>query len=160
MRLASGAALLLAAAIGGACVGTAVAQEAACPTCGAPMAKDNADEAPFLAENAAAMDRMMADMAVKPTGDLDRDFVAMMSPHHQGAIDMAVAYLRYGKNPRLMRLAQEIIVTQQQEIAAMRIAIGEAPGAPAPAPTAPGREAAPDASRHRPHMSSVTEPKP
>ena len=68
---------------------------------------------------------MMNDMAVKPTGDVDRDFVAMMVPHHQGAIDMAVAVLRYGHNEQLKRLAQEIIVTQQEEIAAMRLAVGE-----------------------------------
>ena len=49
----------------------------------------------------------------------------MMVPHHQGAIDMALAVLRYGHNERLRRMAQEIIVTQQQEIAAMRLAIGE-----------------------------------
>ena len=64
-------------------------------------------------------------MAVKPTGDVDRDFVAMMIPHHQGAIDMAQADLRYGQNEQLRRIAQEIIVTQQQEIAAMRLALGE-----------------------------------
>jgi len=46
-------------------------------------------------------------------------------PHHQGAIDMAQAVLRYGRNEQLRRLAQEIIVTQQQEIAAMRLAVGE-----------------------------------
>jgi hypothetical protein len=46
-------------------------------------------------------------------------------PHHQGAIDMALAVLRYGRNEQLRRLAQEIIVTQQQEIAAMRLAVGE-----------------------------------
>jgi hypothetical protein len=82
-------------------------------------------EAPFLAENQAAMDKMMADMEVKPSGDVDRDFVAMMVPHHQGAIDMAQAELRYGHNEQLRRLAQEIIVTQQQEIAVMRLAVGE-----------------------------------
>jgi hypothetical protein len=38
---------------------------------------------------------------------------------------MAVAVLRYGRNERIGRLAQEIIVTQQQEIAAMRLAVGE-----------------------------------
>ncbi|HET9830285.1 MAG TPA: DUF305 domain-containing protein, partial [Vicinamibacterales bacterium] len=53
------------------------------------------------------------------------DFVAMMVPHHQGAIDMAIAYLRYGKNERLRRLAQEIIVTQKDEITAMRLAVGQ-----------------------------------
>jgi uncharacterized protein (DUF305 family) len=49
----------------------------------------------------------------------------MMIPHHQGAIDMAVDVLRYGRNEQVKRLAQEIIVTQQQEIAAMRLAIRE-----------------------------------
>jgi uncharacterized protein (DUF305 family) len=63
-------------------------------------------------------------MAVRPSGDVDRDFVAMMVPHHQGAIDMAQAELRHGRNEQLRRMAQEIIVTQQQEIAAMRLAIG------------------------------------
>lgn len=91
------------------------------------------DEAPFLAENNAAMDKMMADMAVKPTGDVDVDFAAMMIPHHQGAIDMALAQLRYGKNEQLRRIAQEIIVEQQQEIIAMRLALGQTlpPSAPA-----------------------------
>ncbi len=83
------------------------------------------DEAPFLQENDAAMVKMMNDMAVKPTGDVNRDFVEMMLPHHQGAIDMAVAYLRYGNNEQLKRIAQEIIVDQQQEIAAMRMALGD-----------------------------------
>jgi hypothetical protein len=84
------------------------------------------EEKSYLVEQDAAMNRMMADMAIKPTGDVDRDFVRMMTPHHQGAIDMAQAALRHGRNEQIRRLAQEIIVTQQQEIAAMRLAIGEA----------------------------------
>lgn len=96
----------------------------------------NSAEASFLAENDAAMSRMMADMAVKPTGDVDRDFVEMMVPHHQGAIDMAKAVLRYGKSEQIRRLAQEIIVTQQQEIAAMRLALGDPLPPSVPAPTA------------------------
>jgi uncharacterized protein (DUF305 family) len=83
------------------------------------------DEAPFLAENQAAMKTMMAAMTIMPSGDVDTDFVAMMVPHHQGAIDMAKAELRYGHNEQLRRIAQEIIVTQQQEIAAMRLALGQ-----------------------------------
>ncbi|MGH6909429.1 MAG: CopM family metallochaperone [Phenylobacterium sp.] len=93
-------------------------------------------EAPFLAENRQAMDRMMTAMSVKPTGDVDVDFVAMMVPHHQGAIDMARAVLRYGKNEQIRRLAQEIIVEQQQEIAAMRLAVGQPLPPPAAAPSA------------------------
>jgi uncharacterized protein (DUF305 family) len=94
-------------------------------------------EAGFLAENNAAMRKMMAGMAVKPSGDADADFAAMMIPHHQGAIDMAVAELRYGRNEQLRRIAQEIIVDQQQEIQAMRLALGEKPAPSAPAPTTP-----------------------
>lgn len=97
------------------------------------------DESAFLAENEAAMNRMMSAMEAKPTGDIDRDFVAMMAPHHQGAIDMAVLELRYGKNEQLRRIAQEIIVSQMQEIAAMKLAIGEQVTASVPAPTQPGR---------------------
>jgi hypothetical protein len=82
-------------------------------------------EAPFLAENDTAMNKMMTEMTIKPTGDVDHDFVEMMAPHHQAAIDMAQALLRYGHNEPLRRLAQEIIVTQQQEITAMRLALGE-----------------------------------
>lgn len=91
-------------------------------------------EAPFLAENAAAMDRMMAGMSVKPTGNVDADFVALMEPHHRGAIEMAQAELRYGHNEQLRRIAQEIIVDQQQEIVAMRLAVGLPlpPSAPVP----------------------------
>jgi uncharacterized protein (DUF305 family) len=83
------------------------------------------EEKPFLQENAGAMKKMMADMNVRPSGDIDHDFVEMMVPHHQGAIEMAQAELRYGHNERLKRMAQEIIVTQQQEIAAMRLALDE-----------------------------------
>src|SRR6266571_1192821 len=84
------------------------------------------EETPYLRENDAAMNKMMSDMVIKPTGDVDRDFVAMMTPHHQGAIEMAISELRYGKNEQLRRIAQEIIVDQLQEITAMKLAIGDA----------------------------------
>ena len=107
---------------------------------GQPTARagsNTADEAAYLAQNDAAMARMMADMRAKPTGDVDRDFVDMMAPHHQGAIDMAMAVLRYGHNEKVRRLAQEIIVTQQEEIAALRLAVGEPLPPSVPSPTAP-----------------------
>jgi uncharacterized protein (DUF305 family) len=107
--------------------------------------QDSSDETPYLSENETAMNKMMADMAAKPTGDVDRDFVAMMVPHHQGAIDMAQAELRYGHNEQLRRLAQEIIVTQQQEIAVMRLAVGEKlpPSVASPTLAAPASDSAP-----------------
>ena len=72
-----------------------------------------------------AVARMHVAMDVPFSGDADRDFARMMIPHHQGAIDMALAELRYGKDERLKRLAQEIIVDQQQEITVMHLALGD-----------------------------------
>lgn len=73
-----------------------------------------ADKA-FAASNAA----MMKDMDLKPSGDADRDFVAMMLPHHQGAVDMAKVELQYGKDPVLRKLAAAIVKAQDIEIAQM-----------------------------------------
>jgi uncharacterized protein (DUF305 family) len=83
------------------------------------------NRASFAAENRAAMSRMMAGMAVKSSGDIDRDFAAMMIPHHRGAIEMAQSELRYGSNEQLRRIAQEIIVDQQQEITAIHFALDQ-----------------------------------
>jgi uncharacterized protein (DUF305 family) len=87
-------------------------------TAAAPGSEGN-----YYSATMGAMNRMMVAMHAQPSGDIDRDFVAMMVPHHQGAIDMAVAALRYGRNPQLKRIAQEIIVDQQQEISAMQLAV-------------------------------------
>jgi hypothetical protein len=106
------------------------------------------DETGFLKENDDAMTKMMSGMAINPSGDIDRDFVAMMNPHHQGAIDMAVSELRYGKNERLRRIAQEIIVDQMQEIAAMKLAIGEPATETTPAPTQRQPDSAPVEHHH------------
>ena len=118
--------------------------------CSAPFHSAPPEEAPFLAENVGAMTTMIVGMEIMPSGDVDTDFAAMMAAHHQGAIDMAQAELRHGRNEQLRRIAQEIIVTQQQEIAAMRLALGRplppsvaapdqpadlSPGAPQPTPT-------------------------
>lgn len=103
-------------------------------------------EAPFIAENNAAMDKMMKGMEVKPTGDVDTDFAAMMIPHHQGAIDMALSELRYGRNEQLRRIAQEIVVEQQQEINAMHLALGQPLAPDAPAPTQGGSSQPPAAT--------------
>jgi Domain of unknown function (DUF305) len=86
---------------------------------------DYSAERPFLSENDAAMNRMMADMTIKPSGDIDRDFVTMMVPHHQGAIDMAKAELEYGHSEQLRRMAQQIVAAQQKEIATMWLAVDE-----------------------------------
>lgn len=102
--------------------------------CSAAFRSAPPQEAPFLSENVAAMTKMVDGMEIDPSGDVDQDFAAMMIPHHQAAIDMAQSELRHGHNEQLRRLAQEIIVTQQQEIAAMRLALGQTlpPSVPPP----------------------------
>jgi uncharacterized protein (DUF305 family) len=87
---------------------------------------DTPEETAFLAETTTSMATMMAGMAVTPSGDTDADFVAQMIAHHQGAIEMAQTELRYGHDEQLRRMAQAIIVTQQEEIATMRLVHGQA----------------------------------
>jgi uncharacterized protein (DUF305 family) len=69
-----------------------------------------------------SMHAMHAAMAsVQPTGDNDVDFVKLMLPHHQAAIDMAKIQLVSGQDPQMRRLAQEIITDQQSEIELMHL---------------------------------------
>jgi uncharacterized protein (DUF305 family) len=97
-------------------------------------ARSEPSETAFISAMNTAMTTMMAKMQIQPSHDVDRDFVNMMVPHHSGAIEMAEAELRYGRNEKTRRLAQEIIVTQQEEIAALRLSVGESLPTSAPAP--------------------------
>jgi uncharacterized protein (DUF305 family) len=69
---------------------------------------------------AASMQTMMKNMKVRPSGNPDKDFVVMMMPHHQGAIDMAKVELQYGTDPELRQLATDIVAAQEKEIAQMK----------------------------------------
>ena len=69
-----------------------------------------------------SMEKMHLAMgSVAPSGDTDADFVRLMLPHHQAAVDMAKSQLLYGQSPQMRRLAQEIIADQQSEIDLMRL---------------------------------------
>jgi len=77
---------------------------------------------PDWSELIAGMDKMHIAMgAVKRSGNADVDFVRLMLPHHQAAIDMAKTQLLYGKDPEMRRLAQEIVTDQQSEIELMQL---------------------------------------
>jgi hypothetical protein len=88
---------------------------------GAPVQGSQAAADDDWSELVASMDKMhMAMGAVKRSGDSDVDFVRLMLPHHQAAIDMAKTELLYGKDAQMRRLAQEIITDQQLEIDLMQ----------------------------------------
>ena len=118
-RLASGLAL-------GALLSCTALAQTASPHAGHNMAAPSSKGAP--ASNAAyekANAKMHKDMAVPLTGDADVDFLAGMIPHHQGAIDMAQVVLKHGKDPKVRKLAQEIIEAQKKEIAMMQVWLAE-----------------------------------
>jgi hypothetical protein len=88
---------------------------------GTPAQSSQAGAGPDWSELVASMDKMhMAMGAVARSGNSDVDFVRLMLPHHQAAIDMAKTQLLYGKDPQMRRLAQEIITDQQSEIELMQ----------------------------------------
>ncbi len=120
--LVAGLALLAASAAGGA----------------SPAARAAADG--FRSMMDASMERMHRAMAAPGTGDPDRDFASMMIAHHQGAVEMAEIELRFGKDERLRRLAQGIIIEQRQEIGVMRQVLETLPPA-APSVSARSPEA-------------------
>lgn len=83
--------------------------------------KQTPEFAKFMKDMDAGMKKMMDDMnAPGHSGDPDVDFLAMMVPHHEGAVEMARLVLIHGRDPMVRRLAEDIIAGQQVEIEAMK----------------------------------------
>src|SRR5438552_6600342 len=97
-------------------MGTAQHHANAAPLCGSAS---DAVASAFYSEMSQVNARMHAAMDVAHGSNVDRDFMRMMIPHHQGAIDMALVLLKYGRDEKLKRLAQSIIVEQGQEMTYM-----------------------------------------
>lgn len=62
----------------------------------------------------------MSGMNMEMTGDPDKDFVMMMIPHHQAAVDMAKVVLEAGKDPEVRKMAEGVISAQEEEIKWMK----------------------------------------
>jgi len=89
----------------------------------------------FAEAMVSAMRKMDDEMSMAGhSGDPDRDFLAMMIPHHAGAIEMARLLLIHGRDPLVRQLAEEIIAGQQAEITAMKARLGVLEKGPDPRP--------------------------
>lgn len=103
------------------CVAAVLSLPASAQAPDAPTMPMTSMNAPADHSFAQGMMRMNSDMGrAAMTGDADHDFVAMMIPHHQGAIAMAQTELQYGKDPELRDMANAIIDAQDKEIAQMK----------------------------------------
>jgi hypothetical protein len=151
-RLRRRAALLVALLMCAASLPPALAQQA-------PGGRGGHESSPGAVDGAAAamhaaMVKMAKDMdAIPMTGDPDRDFLAMMIPHHEGAVEMARLVLIHGRDPIVRRLAEEVIATQQAEIATMKSRLQTLTGGPEPNPggfPALGGTRGPDTPAERP----------
>lgn len=94
-----------------------------------------AQKSRFEADMDTGMARMMQDMhSPGYTGQPDSDFLAMMIPHHEGAVDMARLVLIHGRDPMVRQIAEDIIASQTVEIAAMRGRMAVLQAGPNPEP--------------------------
>jgi len=79
-------------------------------------AHKNYDNMPFQK----AMDKMHKDMMIKPSGNIDVDFLKAMIPHHQGVVDMSEELIKKSKDAELKAFAQKMIDDQKAEIKMMQ----------------------------------------
>ena len=80
----------------------------------------SAHDSPATRAYRAANDKMHKDMDIRYSGNADKDFVAGMIAHHEGAVEMARIVIRHGSDPEIGALAEGIVRDQEKEIAQMR----------------------------------------
>ena len=84
----------------------------------AEPAKNDPKSMPSEKMDQSKMDGMKDMDGMSMTGDMDYDFAANMRMHHKKAVDMAQAELKNGKDPKMVRMAKDIIAAQKKEITA------------------------------------------
>ena len=80
----------------------------------------SANDSPATRAYRAANDKMHKDMDIRYSGNADKDFVAGMIAHHEGAVAMARIVLQHGADAEIRTLAEGIIRDQEKELAQMR----------------------------------------
>lgn len=58
--------------------------------------------------------------AINRNTEVDKSFIEMMIPHHQGAVEMAKVAVKKAKSPEVKKLAESIIKDQNREIGQMK----------------------------------------
>ncbi len=120
-----------------ACVGAHEGQHHAQAPVDAPGVSSTSTPPVFIASTAKPFSDLMNDAMVvmddgmqraPMNGKFDHDFITMMLPHHQGAVDMAKAVLLYTKDPEIRNIALGIITDQQTEIQVMQAWLKTHPG--------------------------------
>jgi uncharacterized protein (DUF305 family) len=83
---------------------------------GQQAAKNDKSSSPSMQMHQQMMKGSKESMAMKPTGDMDRDFARMMRHHHQMGIQMAEQEMQNGKDPQMKDMARKIAETQKDEV--------------------------------------------
>ncbi len=63
----------------------------------------------------------MMDKNIEVHDDIDKDYAQQMIPHHKSAVEMAEVYLKFGKQPELLKLSKSIVTEQNKEIAELEM---------------------------------------
>ncbi|QVQ53476.1 DUF305 domain-containing protein [Spiractinospora alimapuensis] len=109
------------------------------------MLSEWGEEPPAEGEDHSSMAGMLSEEEMTQLEEVSGDafdalFLGMMIVHHEGAIEMAEDQMENGVNPQAAEMAQEIVDTQESEIAQMREMLEDYPGQKAPSPDEDGGE--------------------